>query len=104
MSFSNMANVSSNSFTGRYAPGKQFSETFAIFEKDMSDYPILRPLIGWSRICSREKVCEKISSFWEGAHSSESDKEKIVNNNWSKKREKERERQTDREEEREREW
>ena len=44
MSFSNMANVSSNSFTGCYAPDKQFSETFAIFEKDMSDYPILRPL------------------------------------------------------------
>ena len=46
MPFSNMANVSSNSFTRCFAPGKQFSETFAIFEKGMSDFPILRPLIG----------------------------------------------------------
>ena len=89
MPFSNMANVSSNSFTRCFAPGKQFSETFAIFEKGMSDFPILRPLIGWSRIRSRE-VCKKISSFWEVAHWSESAKEKKSVNKGVRKSKRER--------------
>ena len=40
MSFSNMAKVSENCLPGAKRPVNEFEETFAIFEKDMSDYSI----------------------------------------------------------------
>ena len=43
MSFSNMAKVSENCLPGAKHLVNEFEETFAIFEKDMSDYPIFNP-------------------------------------------------------------